>query len=52
MNIAFIVAVVCFVLAGLAPILGFDLGKFHAIAWGLAALAVGFLWPVGVRRTP
>jgi len=52
MNIAFLVALVCFILAGLAPILEFDLGQFHAIAWGLAAMACGFIWPIGVRRTP
>ena len=52
MNIAFLVSLLCFVLAGLAPILEFSLGRFDAIAWGLAALALGFLWPIGVRRTP
>lgn len=50
MNILFLISTVIFVIAGLAPILEFDLGRFDAIAWGLAALAAGFLWPVGVRR--
>jgi len=52
MNFLFLISLVCFVLAGLAPVLDFDLGRFDAIAWGLAALAAGFLWPVGVRRAP
>jgi hypothetical protein len=51
MNIAFLVAVILFTLAGLAPLLDFSLGSFDAIAWGLAALATGFLVPIGVRRT-
>ncbi len=51
MNLAFIVALFCFLLAALAPLFEWNLGDFHAIAWGLAALALGFLWPVGVRRT-
>lgn len=50
MNLSFIAALVFFLLAALAPILSFDLGKFDAIAWGLAAIALGLLWPVGVRR--
>lgn len=51
MNLSFLAALFCFLLAALAPLFGWDLGDFHAVAWGLAALALGFLWPVGVRRT-
>jgi hypothetical protein len=50
-NLAFVAALICFAVAALAPLFDWALGDFHAIAWGLAALAVGFLWPVGVRRT-
>lgn len=52
MNIAFVIALVLFVIAALAPLFDWALGDFHAVAWGLAAMAAGFLWPVGVRRTP
>lgn len=52
MNLCFVIAAFFFLLAGLAPILDFNLGEFDAIAWGLFALTIGFLWPVGVRRTP
>jgi hypothetical protein len=50
-NIFFVIALFLFALAGLAPLFEFELGKFDAVACGLAALALGFLWPVGVRRT-
>jgi hypothetical protein len=50
MNISFVVALFCFLLAALAALFGWSLGEFDAIAWGLAALTLGFLWPVGVRR--
>jgi hypothetical protein len=50
MNIAFIVALFCFLLAGLSSLFGWALGEFNAIAWGLAALTLGMLWPIGVRR--
>lgn len=52
MNLSFAAALFCFLLAALAPIFDWSLGEFHAIAWGLAALALGVLWPVGVRRRP
>lgn len=52
MNISFLVALICFLIAALASPLGFSLGEFDPIAWGLAALAFGFLAPWGVRRTP
>lgn len=51
MNVSFIVALFCFLLAALAPLFEWNLGDFHAIAWGLAALTLGFLWPFGVRHT-
>jgi hypothetical protein len=50
-NIAFVVALVCFLIAALAPLFDWALGDFNALAWGLAALTVGFLWPAGMRRT-
>jgi hypothetical protein len=50
MNLAFIAALFCFLIAALASLFGWSLGEFNAIAWGLAALALGLLWPVGVRR--
>jgi hypothetical protein len=50
-NIAFLISLICFLLAALAPIFEYSLGKFDAIAWGLAALAAGFLVPWGVRHT-
>lgn len=41
--VAYLIAVVLFLIAGLAVPMEWDLGDFHAIAWGLAALSLGHL---------
>jgi hypothetical protein len=50
MNILFVVALILFAVAGLTPVFEWNLGRFDPISWGLAALAGGFLWPIGVRH--
>jgi hypothetical protein len=50
MNLLLLVAAICFVVAGLAPILTWDLGHFDPIAWGLAAFAASFMWVLPRRR--
>ncbi|MCA1842352.1 MAG: hypothetical protein LC792_04025 [Actinobacteria bacterium] len=52
MNLAFLASFILFLIAALAGLFGWNLGQLDATAWGLAALALGFLWPVGVRHTP
>lgn len=41
---ALLVALVCFLIAALASIFGWSLGRFNAIAWGLFFFALSF-WP-------
>lgn len=38
-----LLAVLFFLLEALRPLFDWDLGDFHAIAWGLAALSASFL---------
>jgi hypothetical protein len=43
-NLLMIVAIVCFVIGALAPVFGWNLGHFDALAWGLAFFAAGHVW--------
>jgi predicted cobalt transporter CbtA len=42
-TILLLVAVGCFLIAAIASLVGGELGRFNAIAWGLAAFAAAFL---------
>lgn len=44
MNLAIIVAAFIFLIGALAPIFGWDLGKFDPAMWGLFAFAIGHIW--------
>lgn len=50
MNIAFVAALICFLIAALAPLFDWALGDFNALAWGLAALTVALGWPAAAAR--
>ena len=46
--LSFLIAFVSFLVAALAPVFHWSLGRFDAIAWGLTFLALGFLLPGAV----
>jgi phage shock protein PspC (stress-responsive transcriptional regulator) len=46
-----LIAVVLFVIGGLAPVFDWDLGEFSPLYWGLAAFAFSFLAPGVIAYT-
>lgn len=52
MNLSIMVSIFIFLIAALAPLFEWNLGDFHAIAWGLFFFALGHIWPyvVGPRQ--